>query len=346
MTAKGLRYYINLYVNLRIIRHHHRCTLPIEVFYNGPDDLPGFAIDYIKLNFRRVTFVDLSLIPHLPDNLHLQGYTFKPFAMLLSSFEEILFLDVDSYPFADPTAFFNFKFYKQSGSVFWQDFCNFYSANKQAWEVLGLPKPPAWPDMEAGKIDTQGSQCNPLEPSEVEAGQILINKRISWKGLVMTAFIVKNHAFFLRHVINTDKNTYQFGYNATNTPFHMVHFNPLGIGRQSMPDLTHPQGVFCSSAFGHRHPQNGSLIIIHRGLAKLDRPGLYFDPQSETPRVFEFVGLQGPKSTWEAVWNSRADVPAASLLLPGPLATMCMRSFAQVFETECSQIHQCRTDWR
>jgi alpha 1,2-mannosyltransferase len=45
----------------------------------------------------------------------------KVFAILLSSFEEALFLDCDNTPVSDPTIVFLSRDYLNTGAVFWPD---------------------------------------------------------------------------------------------------------------------------------------------------------------------------------------------------------------------------------
>lgn len=49
------------------------------------------------------------------------GYVNKVFALLLSSFEEVLMLDVDTVPLVNPNEFFNSQQYKESGTFFFRD---------------------------------------------------------------------------------------------------------------------------------------------------------------------------------------------------------------------------------
>ena len=45
----------------------------------------------------------------------------KPFAILSSSFREIIFIDADAYFFTDPTHLFDTQEYRKTGTVFFKD---------------------------------------------------------------------------------------------------------------------------------------------------------------------------------------------------------------------------------
>jgi hypothetical protein len=90
--------------------HHHPCdsgTLPIEVFYNGAAELPSNAISHVEGTYK-VRFVDVSTMPEAR-GVDLRGYQLKAFAIVLSSFEEVLWLDSDNIPLVNPTLVFDLE---------------------------------------------------------------------------------------------------------------------------------------------------------------------------------------------------------------------------------------------
>ncbi|KAJ9529574.1 hypothetical protein QJQ45_013920, partial [Haematococcus lacustris] len=98
-------------------------------------------------------------------DLDQSGFTLKPSALLLSSFQEVLLLDADNFAVADPTPLFNEPGYQATGSLLWQDFWE-PSAAPQVYRILGIP----------------GSR---RPPNSHESGQMLVDKTRHWQGLLL-----------------------------------------------------------------------------------------------------------------------------------------------------------------
>ncbi len=81
------------------------------------------------------------------------SYAIKAFAMLLSSFEEVIWLDTDNSPMIDPEFLFDVPEYLNKHAMFWPDNCNFYTVHAAAYDVMGLPRP--------------GVQVNPFRQANV-----------------------------------------------------------------------------------------------------------------------------------------------------------------------------------
>jgi hypothetical protein len=68
--------------------------LPIQLFYNGPSDLDNDMIDIFK-NEEGVSVVDVSRFLPVMLNNSIKAWGIKPFAMLMSTFQEFIFIDAD-----------------------------------------------------------------------------------------------------------------------------------------------------------------------------------------------------------------------------------------------------------
>ena len=122
---------------LRILREVHKCKLPIEWWYLGNKDnksieseMTESEMERIKNEIGNIEFYDASISDNpypmdddtYPDKLiKTRGYEIKPYALLNSSFSEILLLDADNIPLADPTDLFDEIHYKRNGNIFWLD---------------------------------------------------------------------------------------------------------------------------------------------------------------------------------------------------------------------------------
>ena len=47
----GAKQLINTFVSISVLRHHHNCTLPIELVYNGEEEVPAEIVDMFKVSF-------------------------------------------------------------------------------------------------------------------------------------------------------------------------------------------------------------------------------------------------------------------------------------------------------
>lgn len=95
------------------------CTLPIEIMYLGDEDL---GQDYIAELEGLDGVVTRDMAVMVRDNgWKLKGWAAKPFAILLSSFREVVFIDADSLFFRDPALLFDDDDYREKGALFFRD---------------------------------------------------------------------------------------------------------------------------------------------------------------------------------------------------------------------------------
>ena len=129
----GRVYFTNVYIAIRVLRESVHSTLPIEVMYAAENgDPPASIIAHMHATFANVTFIDLHGMADFPAGVRLTGYQIKPFAIMYSSFEEVLYLDSDIFPLTDPKWVFESPLYKASGALFWPVcavLCNIFYLN-------------------------------------------------------------------------------------------------------------------------------------------------------------------------------------------------------------------------
>ena len=312
MTGGGLSYFTTTYVNLRTIRDKHKCTLPIEVFYAGEEEMSKTMIEFMHVKFANVRFIDIMKQPVL-EGLDMKGYQIKAFAILLSSFKEVLFLDNDNHPISDPSVAFEFKGYKKTGAMFWHDKCIAHTAILEFWDVMGVPRPQQWPnDMQGLAAFTP--TCNEHEPFELETGQIVLNKQRVWKALMMTAFINRHYKYFFDHLVNDDKNTFALGFNSTDTMYSVSQHYQFSVGRAGlMPDGSLQS---CMSTHAQRNPDTGDILFLHRSTVKFDWGRLYTLQTKEPYRMWTHMSIQGPFSGYGLVFTGDSRVPQ-DVFIPG-----------------------------
>ena len=122
----GFRWAIHQIVTLRAVLN---CTLPIEVFYGGDDDLPGDYREFIEriaISFPSsgtITCIDITeRFPDPDDLLGLPGgWAMRPFAILASSFKTVILSDADTVFLQNPSILLDEPGFLEHGSLFWHD---------------------------------------------------------------------------------------------------------------------------------------------------------------------------------------------------------------------------------
>ena len=157
-------------VTLRILKRLGS-TLPMEIFLASSAEYESHICEDVlpKLNARCVILSEILVASSGNSRSRVSHYQLKIFAILFSSFEEILFLDADSWPVSDPHRFFKKEPYKSTGMVLWPDFW-YASQSKYFYQIAGIDRP---------KIHDRASS---------EAGQILLSKKTHYKTLLIAAY--------------------------------------------------------------------------------------------------------------------------------------------------------------
>jgi hypothetical protein len=114
------------------------CDLPIEIMYLGDSDLSeDYRSDLEGLN--GVVTRDIAQMVN-DEGWKLAGWAAKPFAILHSSFREVIFIDADSLFFKNPETLFEDPAYQKTGALFFRDRL-IMPENKKRWLQQILPKP-------------------------------------------------------------------------------------------------------------------------------------------------------------------------------------------------------------
>ena len=194
-----------LLTNLRMLRYEFGCVLGVEVFH-----FPGELSDDEKAQLRALDAVAVDITQmtlFAPINVtggtasHNRKYYIKPAAILSSSFEQLLWLDTDNIPAADPAYLFDLPhFAEPNTALFWPDFWH-SSARSPAFDILGVP-------------------CRG-EDYEQESGQLVVDKRRAWHAVNLAYFLNRHHDFYYRFLLG-DKDTFRLSWRALHTPFYFI----------------------------------------------------------------------------------------------------------------------------
>jgi hypothetical protein len=201
ICAGGARMFCCAWITIGVLRRTLGCTLPIEVWYIGPDEM-GPPMRSLLEEFG-VQPVDAMAVAKRRGAAVLGGWELKPFALLHSRFREILLLDADNVPVVDPALLFDRPEFTETGAVFWPDLVRLARDNPM-WSIAGI----LFRDM----------------PS-VESGQMVVDKARSWKGLALAHWMNQRSDFFYQFLYG-DKDTFLFAWLMLGLRFQMVQFPP------------------------------------------------------------------------------------------------------------------------
>jgi hypothetical protein len=150
---------------IQVIRYLN-CTLPIELFYFGDEDLP------LKMRHEISKLENVKLIDMEPflrkDGPKVGGWSTKPLAMLFSQFQEVIFMDSDTLFFHDPQEMFSWYRYMATGTLYFRDRT---VGNDNLIKFLKTMAP------EPSDMAKQGRVWQGLAGQEGESGVIVIDKR-------------------------------------------------------------------------------------------------------------------------------------------------------------------------
>src|SRR5262249_47378993 len=119
------------------------------------------------------------------------GWQLKPYAILHSFFEEVIFIDADNVPIRNPEYLFNYPDLRRTGAIFWPDReplpLYFPGRDTNIWEICALEY---------------------ISDHSFETGQIVILKDLCWKCLRLTVHLNEHADFYYRYV-RGDNDTFQ-----------------------------------------------------------------------------------------------------------------------------------------
>jgi hypothetical protein len=219
------------------------CSLPYEIWYVGnelsQDELNRLNhIGIITKNIlteksKKPVFENITVEVSATE----RNYHIKTLAILLSDYQEVLFLDSDNVPLRDPEFLFESPEFKETGALFWNDYWK-SPEDHIMWKITETTCEDDW---------------------EQESGEILVDKEKAWNGLLLSLHFQLDHEFYFSFILG-DKDTFRFGFKASKTPFFKVRYPPGAIGFMQ-------NGEFV----GHSMLQpdlNGDPLFIHTTMMK------------------------------------------------------------------------------
>lgn len=209
VTVGGGSYFPPLLVSLRLLRRTGT-TVPVEVF------VPRREYE-AELCERVLPALDATCRTFDHFDGRIAGYQYKVFAVLLSSFAEVLWLDADNFPLHDVAALFASAPFRATGLVTWPDLWQ-TSVAPAYYEIAGRP---------ATSVSARAS---------TEAGQLLVSKEKHWRTLLLAGYYNYYGPGYYYPLLCQgragagDKETFLPAAEALNLSFYDVKTPTLGLG--------------------------------------------------------------------------------------------------------------------
>ncbi|KAI1262749.1 mannosyltransferase putative-domain-containing protein [Xylariaceae sp. FL1019] len=165
VTIAGEVFTAQTLVSLRMLRRYNTET-PVEIFL--PEDCAPEASSNICTKLFPELNAKCIVLPNIPGH-SVSRFAYKAFALLHSSFEDVLFLDADNFPIVDPSRLFESTPYMKTGLVTWPDF----------WESMMSP---IYYDIASLPVDPMTLHAGS------ESGQIIINKKRHAATLLLATY--------------------------------------------------------------------------------------------------------------------------------------------------------------
>ncbi|KAJ4297805.1 mannosyltransferase [Kalmusia sp. IMI 367209] len=201
-----------LLVSLRMLRKTES-QLPVELFVADQSEYNATMCEGVlrTLNTRCVVMSQIFATK-------IEHFQYKVFAILLSSFQNVLFLDSDAFPIHDPTPLFTLRPFSSHGLVVFPDIWG-STVSAHYYHIAGIPEVP---------IST---------PLASETGQVLIDKSKHQESFLMTLYYNyygPSHYYTILSQGSAgpgDKDTFIQGATAVDLPFYAVKTSEMGLGR-------------------------------------------------------------------------------------------------------------------
>ena len=216
----GSIYFAAVWIMIDVLRKLG-CSLPVEVWHLGWEEMDK-TMRSLLVSLGDVQVIDAhEVCGNLPSSYRprlLKGWESKAFAIEHSRFAEVLYLDADQVPVADPEYLFETKEYQETGSLFWPDMPNQWGLDitEQAFRTMRLSIP--------GRTRNP-AHVRPTDYRPFETGQMLIDKHRTWKALQLTRHICDHSDYWWSGqpwLIYGDKSAFYLAWERLRLPYFLA----------------------------------------------------------------------------------------------------------------------------
>lgn len=217
VTAAGGEFLPEVVVCLRMLRRTGS-VLPVDVYLESPSEYEGYVCESLfpSLDARCLLLTDV-LDDAFPHRHNITRYQLKAFALLHSSFDNVLWLDADEIPLLAPETHFETEPFLSRGLVTWPDYWA-NTASPLFYEIASTEIPEV------------------AERASSESGQLLVSKSQHLATLQLVAYYNyygPSHYYRLLSqgaVGEGDKETFLAAAESLGAPFYSVAENIETIG--------------------------------------------------------------------------------------------------------------------
>ena len=271
-------------ISLRMLRRTGS-KLPVEVFLADAKEYEKAICNHVlpTLNARCIILSNIFR----KSTASISRYQYKIFAILFSSFEELLFLDADAFPIHNPDVLFESEPFQSTGLITWPDFWIDASSHFY-YEIVEKEAPP---------VTLRAS---------TESGELLVSKATHRKTLLLSTYYNWYGPGVYYPLLGQggpgegDKDTFLPAAIASSEDFYAVHEYVRPIGHRKFTDNgsldNHHDGSakVAGSAMVQHDPIEDYHFTTTGTIIRLKDPDAYKIPGPKGPRPF-FVHAHYPK---------------------------------------------------
>jgi hypothetical protein len=202
ICAGGQRYFTCAWILIAVLQRALKTTLPIQVWHLGRNELSEAM--QLMLEERGVEVVNAEMALHRYPATIEGGWPLKPYAITHCRFREVVFLDADTVPLADPSELFTWEPYRRTGLLLWPDVIDLRKQNP-IWNSLGI---------------------EPRKCMSVDSGVIAIDKARGWR-LLDLAILFNERWRESYQYLHGDKDTFLIAALLTGANAPMIDYRPL-----------------------------------------------------------------------------------------------------------------------
>ncbi|TID26131.1 hypothetical protein CANINC_002826 [Pichia inconspicua] len=224
-------------------------TMPVEVFLPQETDYEEEFCNVILPKYNaRCIMLDHVFDTSFISKMDISGYQYKALALIVSSFENAFLLDSDNYPVTNPDVLFESELYEKYTMITWPDYWRrttspYYHnitetvVGNQTRFLNDEHTDPTYYGTESDEFsltykvqyhNRKGTLCD----WSTESGQMLINKKVHFKALLLALYYNLEGKFGFYPLLSQggagegDKETFVAASHFYNLKYYQVHKNP------------------------------------------------------------------------------------------------------------------------
>lgn len=290
VIAVGNKYVKFACHTIKVIREIYKSSIPIEIFYNGIEDLRSDAIEMFD-SMPMVKTVNLKTFVSIND---LAEWDIKPFAILFSSFRNVILMDADAIFMQNPEILFGEEGYQRSGTLFFHDRTLFSGDfEKSRWISRVIPEPHS-PSLRMNRLFLGQSS------HEQEAGVVIIDKSRHFIGILTVCSLnLPKSKEQIRLETHGEKETFWIAMELVEESYEFLPNKPGSIGQTFLGDNKHEGKQMVCGHLAH-FDRKGDLLWFNDGIVANKR-----DPEWENDLAdLQYISKEGEWTPYLCIYGN------------------------------------------